>query len=59
VVYVFFIMIVRQNSPLGLLLPLDYCLVMVGELACLSDPESYTVGGFPPSRSNLDGQVKG
>ena len=39
--------------------PLDYRLVVVGELACLSDLESFTVGGIPPSRSYLGGQVKG
>ena len=38
---------------------LDYRLVVVGELACLSDLESFTVGGIPPSRSYLGGQVKG
>ena len=28
--------------------PIDYRLVVVGELACLSDLESFTVGGIPP-----------
>ena len=39
--------------------PVDYHFVVVGELACLSDLESFTVRGIPPSRSYLGGQVKG
>ena len=39
--------------------PLDYRLVAVGELACLNDPESYTVGGLPSAGSTLAGRSKG
>ena len=44
------------NVPL---IPVDYRLVVVEELVCLSDLESFTVGGIPPSRSYLGRQVKG
>ena len=40
-------------------LPVDYRLVMVGELACLSDLESFTVGGIPPVGPTLAGRSKG
>ena len=33
--------------------PVDYRLVVVGELACPSDLESYTVGGIPPACPTL------
>ena len=39
-------------------LALDYHLVVVGELACLDDPESYTFGGLSPGRSKGRGQTK-
>ena len=39
-------------------LPVGYRLVVVGELACLNDPESYTVGGLPPAGSTLAGRSK-
>ena len=39
--------------------PVDYRLVVVGELACLDDPESYTVGDLPPAGSTLAGRSKG
>ena len=39
--------------------PVDYRLVVVGELACLSDLESYTVGGIPPAGPTLAGRSKG
>ena len=44
---------VSNNSPV------DYRLVVVGELACLDDPESYTVGDLPPAGSTLAGRSKG
>ena len=34
-------------------------LVVVGELVCLNDPESYTVGGFPPAGLTLADRSKG
>ena len=39
--------------------PVDYRLVVVGELACLSDLESFTVGGIPPVGPTLAGRSKG
>ena len=39
--------------------PVDYCLVVVGELACLSNLESYTIGGIPPAGPTLAGRSKG
>ena len=38
---------------------LDYRLTVVGELACLNDPERYTVGGLHPSGPTLAGRSKG
>ena len=35
--------------------PVDYGLVVVGELVCLSDLESYTVGGIPLAGPTLAG----
>lgn len=39
--------------------PMDCRLVVVGELACLSDLESYTVGGIPPAGPTMAGRSKG
>ena len=39
--------------------PVDYRLVVVGELACLSDLESFTVWGIPPVGPTLAGRSKG
>ncbi len=39
--------------------PVDYRLVVVGELVCLNDLESYTVGGLPPAGLTLAGRSKG
>ena len=38
---------------------MDCRLVVVGELACLSDLESYTVGGIPPAGPTMAGRSKG
>ena len=39
--------------------PVDCCLVVVGELACLSDLVIFTIGGIPPVGPTLAGRSKG
>ena len=50
---------VRKSIAARNAFPIDYRLVVVGELACLNDPESYTVGGLPPAGLTLAGRSKG
>ena len=42
-----------------ILIKVDYRLVVVGELACLSDLESFTARGIPPVGPTLTGSSKG